>query len=205
MPVLHVSRRELLDALKLLARHGRKRGGNVALGYSDGCLELHYGGVTATASATGEWPGRMRIESKYLIGIRSLLPRDDPLVLRVEGNTFHVGGSTFPCAWDDEQVELIPTAINAGRLDLLTLPYEYSDEQIAASGLAGPVADAEEWRDKLIERAASVLEPLGVRQGDLERLVDATLRRRKPMRLPQSAVQQGLPLSGEGGQLGLEP
>lgn len=205
MPILQVSRRELLDALKLLARHGRKGGGNVVVGYSDGCLELHYGGVTARASATGDWPGGMRIEPKYVIGIRSLLPREDPLVLRVDGNPFRVGGATYPCGWDDEQVELIPAAINTSRLDLLTLRYEYSDEQIAASGLAGPVADAEEWRDKLVERAAQVLEPLGVKHSDVERMVDTVLRRRKPMGLTQTAAQQTLPLSGEGGQLRLQP
>ncbi len=189
MASLQVATKELSSALHQLHRHGGKHGGEIVLAYSEGLLELHYGGVTTSVKAAGDWPGRARIQPNHILGIRSLLPREDVLTLAAEADGLRVGATTLPCSWDEMQLDIIPTALNADRLDLLMLALECSHEQIDASGLGKPVMDARRWRDEIAHRAAHVLAPLGVEAIDVERLIDTVLRRRTSKPLPPPAVQ----------------
>ena len=60
---------------------------------------------------------------------------------------------------------------------LLGLPLRYSDQEIFQSGLSNPHSEAVRKRRMLITKAANALEPLGVARGDVEKLVDETIKR----------------------------
>jgi hypothetical protein len=60
---------------------------------------------------------------------------------------------------------------------LLGLRFRCADDEIAPAGVEPMVQAAEAQRDRLIQRAAAALSPLGVGASDLRQLVDECVRK----------------------------
>jgi hypothetical protein len=176
---LKVNRSELFEGLEVLRKTVKKLKQNVdaVLTYRNGMLEVYLNGVEVKASAEGSLPGMTRIPSTQAIKLSKVLPNDDPLTIALEGERLYIGSMSLPCIWHNAEPNPIELEIDPPITTLLGVKMKYSEDDIFKSGLSKAVSEAEAQRIMLTRRAANVLEPLGVRQADLERLIEETLRR----------------------------
>jgi hypothetical protein len=180
-PALKVKRDEFQQALRFVSKvaKGTTRA-EAIISFDGGSLELDLGGVTARASAQGEWPGPARVNAQFLLGLLKTLPDGDPLTVSAEDDRVHVCGSrtrySAKCTWQDAEGDLIKLELNPSLVRILCLRIAHADEDITRSGLTRILEEAEARRDTLIARAADALVPLGIRPGDVRRLVDDRLR-----------------------------
>ncbi len=107
-----------------------------------------------------------------------LLPESDPVEFLVDGNRLTIGGLTVPCSWHPSGAAVVSLPMNADLRELLLADLMHSEETLDASGVAKRVHDAREKRDKLLERATKLLEPLGISRDELARLVNESLLKR---------------------------
>ena len=175
---LTVPRNELVEALKLLRKHAKKKGaGEAILSYESGMLTIQISGVVARAEAHGDWSGEARIPGKLLALLGSSPPPGDPVEFSVTKDSLHIGSLSFPCVWQQKDAASILLPLDAPLPVILITALKYSQEQITKSGLSKVIANAEEKRDELIGRAAKVLKPLGISREELGRFVNEQVRR----------------------------
>ena len=202
---LEVSRKELLQGLRTLRKFAsRKKAGEALLSFEvrgivihlrdakaraaartaragelqTGALVIHLGGLTARAAARGSWGGEAVVSGHFIANFSRSLPESDPVAIQVERGRLKIGPVSIPCTWHPRIAPRIPLPLDAKLPHVLRIALEHGWEEIQRAGLADVVAEAEEKRDALIERALRVLEPLDVEHEDLWELIDSTLRRR---------------------------
>ncbi len=177
-----VPHRDLKAALKALKVVKPKNVPEAIFSFSDGELEIVLSGVTARASAVGTWPGTVRVDGRFLLGLSHSVPTSDPLLpmlVSVQEGRLKIAGVSCLCTVEQGvQQSVIRLSINAPLHERLYVKQVHSDDEIASSGWMKPVQQAAEERDKLIARAAEVLQPLAVEANDLMKLVDDCIRRK---------------------------
>jgi len=176
---LEVGRSEFLDALRRIVPKSSKETphARVIFTFSDGHLSIESIGGKVQIPATGTWPGTAAVPADLLKRLTRALPEEDPLRLQAAGNQFTVSRLFLPCechatAEAAPQVygELIPA--NLSLREMLKLCDQYPAEAIDAAGLSPAVAAAQARVDSIVKRAATVLQPYGVTEGELMALVE---------------------------------
>ena len=180
--LLLVNRDELIEAFKRLFKSVKlKDHAEAVLSMQEGLLRIDLGGITVKAAADGVWDGRARVAPRFLLDLSKASPPGSPVQVSVQGGQLYVGQWSAPCVWTSgstapPQPKPILLPVNPPLSRVLALSFLYTEEEIAASGLAGTVAAAQKKRDQLIAQAAALLLSLSVKPDDLQRTVDDCIR-----------------------------
>lgn len=95
---LKVNRAELLNGLNLLRRAAKpKQNMDAILSFEKGNFVVFVNGVSIDASATGEFPGLVRISAAQAINLSKVLPPEDPLTIAHDEDRLHIGPFSMPC------------------------------------------------------------------------------------------------------------
>lgn len=192
------------SALASLSRVvGPKTRDHVILSYDEDGLRLETAGAEMAVPATGRWTGQARVAGAALLRMHRVLPRLGQLPIRVEEEKLYLGGTALPCIWEETTQPSIPLPLNLTDLDVLKLARVYPAERLEAAGIGTRVADAEAWLASMLDRAANILEPLGIGRETLEALAERRLREHQTVQAVSRAVQEGLELGSTGDQLEL--
>ena len=176
---LEVSRKELQQALRLLHKFASRRdAGEAQVGFESGELVIRLGGVMARAPAQGAWAGEAVAPGWFFANFHRSLPETDPVTILVDRERLKIGISAVKCSWSPRLEPRITLPVDAKLPHILRLALEHEWKAIEESGLDLVVADAQEQRDELLERAAKVLAPLEISADALQGLVEAELCRR---------------------------
>ena len=180
-PQLHVSRKELIAALnQLKIGLGRSRGEAMLLSHQDGRLTLGVQGISVQIVAEGAWRGTAKIPSKAVISIIKALPAGDPLTLAYKDGRFYIEKWSIAGEWLDISPPVIDLPLNASFLDILAAKNKYNKAELIGSGLEEKIRGVEEAIRARIAKASVILEPVGITQGDITRLVEEKLRCKLP-------------------------
>jgi len=173
---LRVNRTEFAKVLRTVGRAGRPvRGAQAVLTLEDRQLAIDLAGNVAWLPADGNWPGEARLAGSAMERLAKVLPKEDPLVLRVEGDRFFVARFSVPC---ERRASSLPTPVrelvppNADLFEILMIRSRCSREEIDAAGAAGLMRQAEARMDELCDRAADILAPYCVGAAHLRRLCE---------------------------------
>lgn len=175
---LKVNRKELLDGLSRLKKAAKpKKNMEAVLSFEKGNFVVFINGVSIDASATGAFPGLVRIDASKAINLAKALPPDDPLTIAHDEERLYIGTFSLGCTWHNVTAHPVQLPIDAPLPLLLGLRLKYSDQEIFQSGYSNPLGEAEHKRKMLITKAANALEPLGVKRAEVENLVDEAVKR----------------------------
>ena len=176
---LEARRSEFLDALLRVVPKSSKETphARVIFTFSDGHLSVESIGGKVQIPATGSWPGAAVVPADLLKRLIRALPEQEPVRLQAGDNQFSIARLILPCECHANsetapQVygELIPADLPAH--EMLKLGDQYPAEAIEAAGLAPAVAAAKEKIESIVRRAATILQPYGVTEGELMALVE---------------------------------
>ena len=178
---LIVPRSELVDTasrLRRLVRKSQLAKSELMLGFAQDSVTLTLAGTKATLPATCHDAGcvvlsGLALEALAMVG-RGLGATDVPV--RIGAKMLHVGMVGFSCRWVEGQPTAILLPLNATLLDVLSLRYQCSLDEIVAAGLERTLFEAEDRKAKLITKAAETLEPLGISAPALDQLVIERMR-----------------------------
>jgi hypothetical protein len=175
---LLVARSELLAALRPIGKMLRKDTKQEAvIDPAPGGAEISLGGISMLLEGEGEWSQRVRVPGRYLIGVARKPPPDDPIVLSVAGERFHVGAMALPCVASPALFEKVELPMEPTPAEVLALRHRHGAMVIEQSGFERELKAAQERRDKLIAQATKTLAPLGVKEGDVRWAVERAIRR----------------------------
>jgi len=198
---LDVSRGDLAQALKIVARAIGEHPGDASFRFKDGCLSIEANNTVADAPARGTWPLPIFVSTWWVRRLARRMPAGDPIYLRVDAGRLYANRYSEPCAWtareqpapdeaptSDEDRMILKAALileaarilkplRVGTLAVESLVSE-ALERGTSSWSRGIVAWAEEEKKMgaLIEKAWIKLAPFGVGMPDIHRLVDKTIR-----------------------------
>jgi hypothetical protein len=174
---LKVNRSELLDGLIRLKKAAKpKKNMEAVLSFERGNFVVFINGVSIDASASGEFPGLVRIDASKAINLAKALPSEDPLTIAHDEERLYIGTFSLGCTWHNVQLHPVQLPIDPPLPLLLGLRLKHSNQEIFQSGYSNPVGEAEHKARMLITKAANALEPLGVKRADIEKLVDDAVR-----------------------------
>src|SRR5688572_19240070 len=182
IPRVTVARADLAAGLKLLAKfvRARMRASDVVLSWDGDGLALDAAGQSTVLPATGAWPGQVRVPARFLLAIAPRLPAGERLEIRVEAGRMYVNNVSVACTWDERGEQQIELPLDPPITLILSLAHRYSAEEIARSGNARLLRDAQDRRDRLAIRAADVLRPLGVTPDDVVGMINEVVARLHP-------------------------
>jgi hypothetical protein len=176
---LTIQRAEMLAAFKTLRKLCRPSPSEEAvLSYDGACLHIELGGMAMTPAATGTWNGQARVPGSFILGLAKLPPSGDPVHIRVEQGRLHVGSTSVGCVWQAAWSKQIELPVNPSTTDLLTLRFNYTDGEIAASGLKQVLSEAEARLSGKLELAVQHLTEYDVTIQDMRGFLDRHLRQR---------------------------
>lgn len=175
---LSVKRAEFAKALRSVGRAGKEvRSATAVLTFGQSLLSIELCGNLVQVAATGDWPSELRLPGKYLERLAKVLPDDDTLPIKVEGERLFVASFSIPCEWrlysrpiSTPARELIP--VNPDMFDLLMVASRCSKEEIDAAGATTLVANAQLKLDRLCTEAAGFIGAYGVSPLHLRRLCE---------------------------------
>jgi hypothetical protein len=185
---LQVSRSELAQALKIVARVMGEYSGSVELTFEDGQLSVEAANTSAKASAAGNWPAPIFVGALWVRRLAKTLPEDDPLILRVEHGRIYLDRYSEPCALVAAELGLKPERpqideqriINEAMRLLKPLHIKRSELEAVISDVRarGPASWSPEDRHmvSVVAKAWTLLAPLGTETPDLRRLVELAVR-----------------------------
>lgn len=154
-----VAREQFVEGLRPFARLGRRRLVSDAVVVKSGdYLKVICSNISTRLPATGFWPGEVFVSGKAIVALAKAPPTTDPVRLYVKEDRLVIGTLSVPCEFTESA---------------------QPDEEfvLGAEGLAGPVQRAQA---SLVKKAAKLLEPLGVVESDLQRLVSEAQVRGDP-------------------------
>jgi hypothetical protein len=181
MPAHHLSiaRADLRDMLPALARLGGSASRDEAvIGFDDDELWIRAGGMECSAKASGDWPGEAVIAHATLKALSRATPDDDPVVFTVTDGRLMVGKMAVPCTWHAQGAAVISLPMNADLRELLLADMMHAEDALEASGILRQIRDARTRRDELLDRAATLLAPLGISRADIARIAHEALLHR---------------------------
>ena len=192
---LDVSRGDLAQALKIVARAIGTHPGYASFRFKDGCLSIEANNTAADAPARGTWPLPIFVSTWWVRRLARRLPAGDPIHLRVDAGRLYANRYSEPCGWTPRE-QAAPTEQSTIDENLLISEAAWilkplrierpAVQRLVSEALArgtsswsrGIVAWSEEERKMgtIIEKAWMKLAPFGVGMPDIHRLVDKTIR-----------------------------
>jgi hypothetical protein len=164
---LSVKRAEFAKALRSVGRAGKDVcSATAVLTFDQSRLSIDLAGTVSQIPASGDWPSEVRLPGVYLERLVRILPKEDPVPLRVEADRLFVAKFSIPCecslsgAVSTPVRELIPA--NADLFDILMMAARCSQEEIEAAGASALVSKAQLKLDELCMKAARALGGYGV-------------------------------------------
>jgi len=131
---LTVPRKELIEALKMLRKHAKKKGaGDSILSYEDGMLTIQISGAVARAEAHGDWPGEARVPGRRISRLGPAVPPGDPVEISVEQGRLNIGSLSFNCVWQQKGASRILLPLDAPLPVILSAALKYSQDEITHS------------------------------------------------------------------------
>lgn len=180
-PQLHVSRKELIAALnQLKIGLGRSRGEVMLLTHQESRLTLGVQGISVQVAAEGTWRGTAKIPTKAVISIIKALPAGDPLTVAYKDGRFYIEKWSIAGEWLDISPPVIDLTLNASLLEIQAVKNKYNKAELIGSGLEEKIRGVEEAIRERVAKASVILEPVGITQGDITRLVEEKLRCKLP-------------------------
>ena len=152
---LEVSRADLAQALKMVARAVGKGTGDASFRFEDGSLSIDSANTVADAPAAGTWPLPVFVGVSWVRRVARRMPAGDPIHLRVEAGRLYANRYSEPCAGTPREQPMPATQLR---------------EQLAP-------AKQPTYEDVLISAAASILKPIRVDRPAVETLVAEALAR----------------------------
>ena len=185
---LEVSRADLAQALKIVARAIGKRHGDAGFRFEDGRLSVEAYNTVADAPARGEWPLTICVGTSWVSRLAKRLQAGDPIHLCVDAGRLYANRYSEPCAWTareqpatadpppiDEDV-LIQEAVRI--LKPLRIRRSHLEELVSEARARATASWSVEEKKMIaiVARAWVLLAPLGVETADIRRLVDNAVR-----------------------------
>ena len=191
---LDVSRADLAQAIKIVARAIGKHPGDARFHFKDGCLSIEANNKAADAPARGTWPLPIFVSTWWVRTLARRMPAGDPIHLRVDAGRLYANRYSESCSWTPREQaapaeqsaidEQLLISVAASILEPLRVE-RAAVESLVAEALArgtsswsrGVVAWSEEEKKMgaIIEQAWMRLAPFGVGMPDIRRLVDQAL------------------------------
>lgn len=140
-------------------------------------LTINAPGIKVKVAGTGSFRGQAYVSWDNLIGVANIPPTDDPVMIKVEAGRLIIGMTSMPCVWQESIADIIEMPDDAPLRAILELKKQYTEEQIARSGLIATLWKAEHRKYELISQAACLLEPFGIEYEDLLQFVEDALER----------------------------
>jgi hypothetical protein len=191
---LEVSRADLAQALKTVARAIGQNQGDACFRFADGLLSIEASNTSADASARGTWPLPIFVSTWWVRRIARRMPTGDPIRLRVDAGRLYANRYSETCAGTpmeqsppaersviDENVLISEAALILKPLRIERPAVEHLVSEAIERGTSSWSRGVVAWSDEekkmrmIIEKAWMKLAPFGVGMTDLRRLVDKTL------------------------------
>ena len=170
--ILEIDPQELAKAVAPLPRIGVLRVGEEAvLSFDGNHFLIEIGGMGLGVPAFGLWRGQARVAGKFVRALAEAPPADDPVVFKIKAGRLHVGEVSVECVWQAPGAKTIDLPVTAGLAEFLHVADNYSEEEIASSGLAGVVQQARAAREERIRDALESLVGLGVTDAQIQDFV----------------------------------
>ncbi len=167
-----VDRAQFLDGIRLLRRHAKPHKPAKAVIWREGEeLVIGLGGGEVRAAMTGRWEGQARLNGQILLQAFKGGATRLPFSIRVEWDRLVFPGFSVPCEWESNRSPRVLIPVGASLIDMLIVGASHSDEDLARAGYLDAVRDARKKRGRIVREAARVLEPLLVKEEDVERIV----------------------------------
>ena len=185
---LELSRVDLAQALKAVARGIRKHHTHASLRFEDGTLSIEAGITAADVPARGTWPLPICVVASWVRRAARRVPSGDPVHLRVDAGRLYVNRYSEPCARTPSGRPVIPgrSPIDENRLipeaarilKPLRITATQLEELVSERRARGTASwSVEEKRMiAIVAKAWVQLAPLGVETPDIRRLVDKAVR-----------------------------
>ena len=177
---LRVCRSQLWQAFRQIKKLSGFGDQSAILTFVDGQLKIELGGCVLTADAEGSWIGQIKIPVSVITNVAKAFAKGngDVVIVSTDGEELRIENIAVTCHWDALVYPRIQLPFGARLTDVLTLPLRYSSEDIDRSELSETLASAEERRDRLIGKAARILQELSVGDDHLRELVDTLLKKK---------------------------
>jgi hypothetical protein len=94
---LEVSRADLAQALKTVARSIGKHPGDAIFRFDDSCLSIEAGSMVADTPARGTWPLPIFVSAWWVRRVARRIPAGDPVHLRVDAGRLYANRYSEPC------------------------------------------------------------------------------------------------------------
>ena len=143
-----------------------------------GFMAVEVEGQAIVIHADGEWNGRAIIGARYLVALHRSPPIENPIVIRYADDRLRISTLSIPCDWSKVSDAFIQRTENPTMLDLLAFDRAMPRAEIYATGIAGRIIFAKKEAPKLTKKAARILAPLGISEGELAALVESHIQAR---------------------------
>jgi hypothetical protein len=185
---LEVSRADLAQALKIVARAIGKRPVDASFRFEDGSLSIEADNTVADAPARGTWPLPIFVGASWVRRLAKRLPAGEPIGLHVDAGRLYANRYSEPCAWTprEQPMPAEPPTIDenllileaARVLKLLRITTTQLEELVSEARARGTASWSVEERKMIaiVAKAWVLLAPMGVETSDIRRLVDDAVR-----------------------------
>ena len=174
-----IKRADWLNATGLLKKLCKaKRGEEAVLSFDGACLHIECGGMEVAPGASGDWPVQVRIDYHFLKMLAAVPPAEETVIFSVENNTLMSGSLTIPCKVQQAWSKMIDLPMNATELQILSLAFKHSPEEVQESGYGRVVSNAIEKLNERIAKAAEHLRNYPITQEELREFVHNIIRKK---------------------------
>jgi hypothetical protein len=185
---LEVSRADLAQTLKIVARAIGKGTGDASFRFENGSLSVEAANTVAETAARGTWPLPIFAGLSWVRRLAKRMPAGNPIHLRVEAGRLYANRYSEPCAWTPRQQPAAaePPSIDedlliteaARILKPLRVRRSQLEKLISDAHTRGAAAWSAEEKKMIaiVAKAWVVLAPLGVETTDLHQLVNNAVR-----------------------------
>jgi hypothetical protein len=178
---LEVSRGALADALLLLKGIIRKRKLPDAVLTFDGSeISISLAGLDLRAPAKGTWPGSVVAPGFFFVAIAKAPLKSDPVLFEVRDGALRIGTFSVACSVQASPAVDLDLPLDPTLIEILEAASRHSHDELKRSGFLKAADEASDRAQRLIEKAAKVLEPLEIDRHDLQWLLERRLKRGHP-------------------------
>ena len=122
--------------------------------------------------------GSVRTDAGMMKALARRLPAQDPLTLRANDGRLTIGSFSVPAELLDIAPAAVHLPIDTDAVTVLTAIETYGEVRVKGETGAATIDSARRELGRQLDIALRALAPYGVTRVDLERLTDATIRRK---------------------------